>query len=109
MNLQAINWLLRHRDVLVKAIRIGSKFNKSLTYIEQWVIIDEIARLLIPALEADTVKPQINDLDFIEPEDYEVQLLLLGGELQSLNIDWKHFIEAVLPLIVAILEMLLKK
>ena len=104
MNLKAIRWLLQHRDLLTKVVTAAQKFDPSGTYVSQWEVVDEIARLVIPEFEREGVVA--TDLMSEYFADDEVQAFSLGAEVQALGIDWRQLIEVVLPILLAILKAL---
>lgn len=110
MNVKAIQWLLAHRDVLMKVVEVAKNFSRHTPYIDQWNVIDQIARLLIPVLASEEVKvSEIATADWDDYEQHELALLATGAEVQSLGIDWKQLIEVILPIVLAILDALNKK
>lgn len=100
MNLRVVSWLIAHRDVLMKIVAAVQKFDMDSSYLDKWTIIDEIARLLIPVID-DEVRTAST-----EP-DGDVQIY--AAQIMDLGIDWKTFIDIVLPIIMAILQVLTKK
>ncbi len=56
MNLQVLKWLLAHRDLLTKVLEVAKGFRRDLPPMEQWEIVDKIARLVIPVLKNDDVR-----------------------------------------------------
>jgi hypothetical protein len=114
MNLKVLKWLLAHRDALVQIVEIAKGYNKTLPFIKQWEIVDRIARIVIPVLEAESVSPRaLSDDGFyilsnIDDDNREVELLAAGATVVALGIDWKIVVETVLPIILAILKALLK-
>jgi len=114
MNLKVLKWLLAHRDALVQIVEIAKGYDKKLPFIKQWEIVDRIARIVIPILEAESVSPKaLSDdgfyiLSTIDDDNREVELLAAGATVVALGIDWKIVVETVLPIILAILKALLK-
>lgn len=118
MNLKVLKWLLAHKDALLQIVEIGKGYSKSLPYLSQWEIVDRIARIVIPILEAEAVTPKVLAYDDIYtaflPDDAdqddprEVQILQAGVEVQAMAVDWKTLVETILPLVVAILKALLR-
>lgn len=112
MNIQVLQWLLAHRDVLLKVVEIAKNFSRHKPYLEQWSVIDQIARVLIPVLTAEEVKPKTvlgEDDGWDSYEDLEVKMLGAGAELAALGIDWKAMVETILPIVIAILQALAAK
>lgn len=118
MNLKVLKWLLAHREALVQIVEIAKGYDKALPFIKQWEIVDRIARIVIPILEAESITPKLLSRDDIYPliwpdegegsEPREVQILQAGSEVLALGIDWKIIVETVLPLVIAILQALLR-
>lgn len=104
VNLKAIRWLLQHRDLLTKVVVAAQKFNPSGTYVSQWEVVDEIARLVIPEFEREGV--EVNELlgDYFGED--EIEAFSMGAEVQALGIDWRQLIEVILPILLAILRAL---
>lgn len=112
MNIKVLQWLLAHRDVLLKIVEVAKNFSRHKPYLEQWAVIDQIARILIPVLAAEEVQPKTvlgDDDGWDSYEDLEVRMLGAGAELAALGIDWKTLVEAILPIVVAILQALSAK
>ena len=116
MNLKVLQWLLAHKDVLLKIVEVAKGYSKSLPYLQQWEIADKVARLIIPVLEAESAKPRAlatDDIYDLFGDDSklapprEVQVLQAGTEVSALAIDWKLLAETILPLVVAILRALM--
>lgn len=118
MNLKVLKWLLAHRDALVQIVEIAKGYDKALPFLKQWEIVDRIARIVIPILEAEAVTPKVLSRDDIytsvwpddanSDEPREVQILQAGSDVLALGIDWKIIVETVLPIVIAILKALLK-
>jgi hypothetical protein len=105
MNIKLISWLLKHRDLLMAVIAAAKKFDRDGTYISQWDVVDEIARIVIPVFEregADVSGLLVSDTW----ESDEVSAFALGAEVQSLGVDWQSLIQIVLPILIAILRAL---
>lgn len=110
MNLKVLQWLLKNKNVLLQIVDVAKGFRKDAPYLEQWDIADKIARLLIPVIEPDTAKVLSWDLDGYETlSNHDVALLSAGAEVQAMGIDYRALIETVLPIIIAILEILVRK
>ena len=99
MNLKVLRWLLQHRDVLVKVLEVAKRFNRDGLYIDQWQVIDEIARLVIPVFEKEGT-------DVSALMDYEYDAFSLGAEVQAMGVDWKQLVDVILPILIAILRAL---
>jgi hypothetical protein len=114
MNIKVVTWLVRHRDVLSKIIEVAKGYRKDAPYSEQWAVVDAIARLILPVLERESVQAKAfftygnEDLEGVAQSlrEGDVQLLAAGAEVAALGIDWKMFVEVVLPIVIAILEAL---
>lgn len=110
MNLKAISWLLKHRDLLMAVVEAAKGWDRDAPYVEQWSIVDRIARLILPVVEKEQLTYKqlwgYTDDDFspLSLHDGDVQLLQAGAEVQALGIDWKLFVEVVLPIVISILE-----
>lgn len=112
MNLKVLQWLIRHRDLLLKIVEVAGGFSREKPYIEQWDVVDKIARLVIPVLASEELAPlDLTDrhLDYDDFDDYEVAALSAGAEVQALGIDWRQLVQVILPIVVAILEALSAK
>lgn len=104
VNLQILKWLLKHKTVLLQVVELAKTFDKDGPYLEQWDVVDKIARLVIPALEAEAVQPKLLALDW--DGEYDYSALALGAEVSALGIDYRLLLEVVVPIIIAILEAL---
>lgn len=110
MNLKVLSWLLKHRDLLLSVVEAAKGWDRDAPYIEQWSIVDRIARLVLPVIEKEAVTAKQlwgytdDDLNPLSLHDGDVQLLQAGAEVQAMGIDWKLFVEVVLPIVISILE-----
>ena len=117
MNIKVLTWLVRHRDLLLAVVKEAQSFKPDAPYIEQWNVVDKIARLVIPVLQSENVDPKMfwgygnTDVDgtLHALHDGDVQLLAAGAEVQALGVDWKQLADVVLPIVIAILEALLRR
>jgi hypothetical protein len=117
VNIKVLTWLVRHRDLLVAVVKEAQAFKTDAPYIEQWNVVDKIARLVIPVLQAENVDPKMfwgygnTDVDgaLHSLHDGDVQLLAAGADVQAMGVDWKTLADVVLPIIIAILEALLRR
>lgn len=112
MNIQVLQWLLAHRDVLLKIVEVSKNFSRHKPYLDQWAVIDQIARIIIPVLAAEEVKPKTvlgEDDGWDSFEDLEIRMLGAGAELALLGVDWKMLLDAILPIVIAILQSLAAK
>jgi len=106
MNLKLLQWLLAHRDVLTKVLEVAKDFRRDLPVIEQWIIVDRVARLVIPVLTEPEVKSfAVVDWDANE-DDTVVSAFALGVEASSLGIDWAFIVSVLLPILRLILSAL---
>lgn len=107
MNLKVLRWLLQHRDVLMKVIEVSKKFNRDGLYIDQWEVIDQIARLVIPVFEKEgTDVATVLGYDWTDDEENEVAAFALGAEVHAMGVDWKQLVDVILPILIAILKAL---
>ena len=102
MNLQILRWLLAHRDILIKVLEAAKKYSRSLPLVEQWAIVDEIARIVIPVLEKESVDVEA----MLWGQDDEVEAFSMGAEVQAMGVDWRTIIEILLPILIKILQSL---
>ncbi len=102
MNLQILRWLLAHRDLLIKVLEAAKKYSRSLPLVEQWAIVDEIARIVIPVLEKESVDVEA----MLWGQDDEVEAFSMGAEVQAMGVDWRTIIEILLPILIKILQSL---
>jgi hypothetical protein len=100
MNLKILRWLLAHRDVLIKVLEAAKRYSRSAPLIEQWAIVDEIARIVIPVLEKEGV--DVGAL--LWSVDDEVEAFAAGAEVSALGVDWKTIIDILLPILIQILR-----
>lgn len=106
MNLTLVRWLLKNRDLLVKVIAVASKFDRDGTLLAKWAIADEIARLVIPVMDADRMTPEALVSGWYGDEGDEVQAFSMGAQVQAMGLDWQAIVDLVLPLLIAILKAL---
>ena len=112
MNLKVLQWLIRHRDLLLQIVDVAKDFSREKPYIEQWDVVDRIARLVIPVLTQEDMAPlALTDgyMGYEEFDEYEMSAFSAGAEVQAMGIDWKQLIQVILPIVVAILEALSAK
>lgn len=106
MNLKLLQWLLAHRDVLTKVLEVAKDFRRDLPVIEQWIIVDKVARLVIPVLTEPEVKT-LSEVDWgADAEDESVAAFALGVEASALGIDWAFIVSVILPILRLILSAL---
>jgi hypothetical protein len=104
MNLAVIKWLIAHRELLTKVVSAAQKFNANGTYLSQWEVVDEIARLVIPVIEKEGVRPF--DLLGESWDDDEYSAFAVGAEVSALGVDWHQLLNIILPILIAILKSL---
>ena len=112
MNLKVLQWLLKNKTVLLQVVAVAKQFDKDATYLAKWELVDKIARLVIPIIEAEEAAPKLLTWDFDGFEtlaNHDVALLSAGAEVQSLGIDYRLLLETVIPIIIAILEALISR
>jgi hypothetical protein len=111
MNVKVVKFLLANQAALLALVEIAKKWKKDLPYAEQWALVDQIAKILIPILEAQSVAPKaltkhrFHDDDF-EDTDYEALAFSAGVEFAALGVDWKLLIDVILPIVLSILKAL---
>ena len=106
MNIQIIQWLLKNRDVLLQVVAVAQTYDKTKPYLTQWEVVDKIARLVLPILEAETIQPKLLSIDWGANDETGVLALSAGADLNSLGIDYKVILDVVIPIIIAILQAL---
>jgi hypothetical protein len=111
VNIKVLTWLVRHRELLVAVVKEAQAFKPDAPYIEQWNVVDRIARLVIPVLQAEGVDP--NAFWVYEEgqslHEGDVQLLSAGADAHAMGVDWRTLADVVLPIVIAILEALLRR
>jgi hypothetical protein len=111
MNVKVIKFLLAHQAALLALVEIAKKWRKDLPFAEQWALVDQVAKIIIPVLEAQAVSPKalmrsrFNDADY-EEQNYEALVFSSGAEFAALGVDWKLFIDVILPIVLSILKAL---
>lgn len=106
MNLKLIQWLIQHREILTQVLAAAKKFDRDGTYISQWDVVDEIARIVIPAFEREGT-----DVHGLTTQEYDwdadtVGAFALGAEVSALGVDWQALVQVVIPILIAILKAL---
>jgi hypothetical protein len=110
MNLKVIQWLLKHRDALIRVAEIAKKFDRSAPYLTQWAVVSEIAQIVLPILEAEAVRPKLFGWDGLDgevldtPQAYDARVFSVGAEVSALGLDWRTIIDVLLPILIAILQ-----
>lgn len=111
MNVKVIKFLLANQNALLKIVEIAKSWRQDLPYVEQWALVDSIARIIIPILEAQAVAPKalathnIYD-DAMDEIQYEALIFGAGVEFSMLGIDWQLLTEVILPIVISILKAL---
>jgi hypothetical protein len=100
MNIAVMKWLLANRNVLQQVVEAARGWRKDMPYAEQWVIVDKIARILLPILDPATV----TKLSVPESPVTVSAAMSVGAEVQALGVDWKLIVEVVIPIIISILQ-----
>lgn len=106
MNLKVLQWLIAHRDLLMKVVAVVKKYSKDATLLEKWVLVDEVARLIIPVVQDNDEVLGLLTRDYIDWEDDSEVSFALGADVAALGVDWRLIIELVLPVVISILEAL---
>lgn len=106
MNLKVLQWLIAHRELLMQVVAVVKKFNRDATLLEKWVLVDEVARLVIPVIQDNDEVLALLARDYMDWEDDAEISFALGADVAALGVDWKLIIELVLPVVIAILESL---
>ena len=111
MNLKVVKFLLANQAALLKIVEIAKGWRKDLPFADQWAMVDSIARLLIPILEAQALSPKalyVRDFEALDYDEstYETRLLAAGAEMAALGIDWKLLLEVIVPIVLSILKAL---
>jgi len=110
MNLKIVQWLLKHREALLKVVEIAKKFDRNAPYLAQWAVVNEIAKIVLPILEAEAVQPKFfgwddnGDLAVDTPSAYDARVFSAGAEVAALGIDWKTIVDVLIPILIAILQ-----
>lgn len=106
MNLKVLQWLIAHRELLMQVVAVVKKFSRDATLLEKWVLVDEVARLVIPVIQDNDEVLALLAQDYMDWEDDAEVSFALGADVAALGVDWKLIIELVLPVVIAILESL---
>lgn len=111
LNIKVVKFLLANQDALLKVVAIAKGWRKDMPYTEQWALVDSIARILIPILEAQAVAPRALTKHRFHDEafddiDYEALAFGAGVEFAALGVDWKLLVDVILPIVLSILKAL---
>lgn len=109
VNIKVLQWLLQHRDVLLKVVEVARDFDRTASYLSQWEVIDKVARLVLPILQAEANAPQLLAIDYDTYTDEVAVAYQTGAEVSALGVDWKLLIEVIVPIIISILQGLLAR
>lgn len=102
MNLKMLQWLIAHRELLTQVIAVAKGFSKDLPPMDQWTIVDKIARLVIPVLTKEDIRAMY---DYGYGSD-EVEAFALGNEYSALGLDWAFIVNTLLPILKLVLAAL---
>lgn len=103
MNLNLVRWLLAHRDLLTQVVDAVKGYNKSLPPLEQWAIVDKVARLVIPVLTS----AEVSDFQVYGwGDDDAATALALGSEYAAAGVDWQTLLKVIIPILEIILRAL---
>ena len=72
-------------------------------------IIDRVARLVTPIMQAEANAPQLLTIDYDHYTDEVAVAYQTGAEVSALGVDWKLLIEVIVPIIISILQGLLSR
>ena len=106
VNIKVLQWLLKHRDVLLKVVEAAKDFDRTTSYLSQWEVIDRIARLVVPIFQAEANAPQLLTVDYDNYVDEVAVAYQTGAEVSAMGVDWKLLIEVVIPILISILQTL---
>lgn len=101
MNLRIVKWLLAHQSVLLRVVEIAKTYNRALPWVQQWNVVDQIARIVLPVMEQELTNPKTFAVE--EPAS-DADVAALQNEYAALGVDWKLIVEVIVPLIVALLQ-----
>lgn len=120
MNLKLIQWLLANQSVLMKVVEVAKGWHNNASYSEKWAIVDSIARLLIPVVEATVTNPKmlcdtysvtyddrggVASMSFPDPKEVNEA----EAHALALQVDWKLLCDVILPLVISILQAISDK
>lgn len=106
MNLKVLQWLIAHRELLMQVVAVVKRYNKDATLLEKWVLVDEVARLVIPVVQDNDEVLGLLTRDYIDWEDDSQVSFAMGADVAALGVDWRLIVELVLPVVISILEAL---
>ena len=111
LNVKVIKFLLANQAALLALVEIAKKWQRNLPYSDQWELVNQAAKVIIPVLESQAVSPKaltksrFTDEDY-EEQDFEALAFTAGVEFAALSVDWKTFIDVIIPLVIYILKLL---
>ena len=106
MNLKVLQWLIAHRELLMQVVAVVKRYNQDATLLEKWVLVDEVARLVIPVIQDNDEVLGLLTRDYIDWEDDSEVSFAMGADVAALGVDWRLIVELVLPVVISILEAL---
>lgn len=106
MNLKVLQWLIAHRELLMQVVAVVKRYNKDATLLEKWVLVDEVARLVIPVVQDNDEVLGLLTRDYIDWEEDSQVSFAMGADVAALGVDWRLIVELVLPVVISILEAL---
>ena len=106
MNLKVLQWLIAHRELLMQVVAVVKRYNKDATLLEKWVLVDEVARLVIPVVQDNDEVLGLLTRDYMDWEDDAEVSFAMGADVAALGVDWRLIVELVLPVVISILEAL---
>jgi hypothetical protein len=101
MNLKILQWLLKHREALLQVVAIAKRFDRAAPYVNNWSVVNDIAQIVLPILEAEMVKPSHFDGPTLLSADEYGPLMV---EFSALGVDWKTIVDVLIPILIAILQ-----
>jgi hypothetical protein len=106
MNLKVLQWLIAHRELLMQVVAVVKKYSQDATLLEKWVLVDEVARLVIPVIQDNDEVLGLLTRDYMDFEDDSAVSFAMGADVAALGVDWRLIVELVLPVVISILEAL---
>lgn len=106
MNLKVLQWLIAHRELLMQVVAVVKQYSQDATLLEKWVLVDEVARLVIPVIQDNDEVLGLLTRDYMDFEDDSAVSFAIGADVAALGVDWRLIIELVLPVVISILEAL---
>jgi hypothetical protein len=106
MNLKVLQWLIAHRELLMQVVAVVKQYSQDATLLEKWVLVDEVARLVIPVIQDNDEVLGLLTRDYMDFEDDSAVSFAMGADVAALGVDWRLIIELVLPVVISILEAL---